>query len=332
MTFGSPWLLLLLAAVPVVAIAYRMLERRREARVRVWARPDMEPNVVRNPLRRWRVLPAILFLVGLSLLVVGVARPERVLPASESGAPTVALVFDLSSSMSATDVRPNREAMARKIALSFVRELPAGDRIAIVNFGNTPTVAVAPTLERSVVYANLPTTALKRDGTAIGDAINEAVSLAAGSGRSGQVNAHTYPGAVLLFSDGGQNAGGTTPEEAVISALVDYVPVDTVAVGTLNGQITQISRAPGYPVPVQIAVPVIAHTLRTLASSTGGHFFEGSAVEKSPRTLSPVWQGLRPYELPGRHVADLSALLAAASLVLVAAAAGVSGLLFGRVP
>jgi Ca-activated chloride channel family protein len=328
-TFASPSLLLLLLAVPLVAIGYRLLERAREARAQLWSRPQMLPNTVRNPLRRWRFVPALAFMIGLSLLVVGVAKPEHVLPASESGAPTVVLAFDLSSSMGAHDVRPTRIAVARSLALKFLHELPASYRVAVVTFGNTPTVTVAPTLDRLQVIASLPHTALRLEGTAIGDAVNEAVSLAAGG--VAEVGSTSHPGAVLLFSDGGQNAGGTTPQQAIVSALVDYVPVDTVAVGTLGGTITQVSRAAGYPVDVDIPVPVIAHTLRTFSDQTDGHFFEASAVEHAPSTLDVVYRGLKPYALPGSHVDDLSSFSAALSVVFIAAAVALSGLLFGRV-
>ena len=329
MTFGSPSLLLLLMAVPFVALAYVLLDRGRADRARLWSRPQLFPNIVRDPRRRWRYVPAFAFMLGLALLVVGVARPERVLPASESGAPTVVLTFDLSSSMNAGDVRPNREAVARSIALKFLHGLPASDRVALVTFGNTPTVVVAPTLDRAQVVAALPRKALPLDGTAIGDGVNEAVSLAAGG--APEVGGHSHPGAVLLFSDGGQNAGGTTPQQAIVSALVDDVPVDTVAVGTLHGTIHQISHAPGYPVDVDIPVPVVGHVLRSFAGQTNGHYFQASAVERDPGSLGVVYSGLKPYAVPGSHLADLSAFAAALSVVFMAVGVGLSGLLFGRV-
>ena len=292
----------------------------------------MLPNLVRDPRHRWRFAPALSFTIGLSLLVVGVARPELLRPTAEVGAPTVVLTFDLSSSMGARDVRPNRLAVARSIALAFLRELPANYRVAVVTFGDTPTLAVAPMLDRGEVISNLPRSALAQSGTAIGDAVNEAVAAATGNVPGAQAGAFSRPGAVLLFSDGGQNAGGVTPQEAAISALVDYVPVDTVALGTLHGTVTQISRVAGYPTPVDIPVPVDPDTLRTLSKQTDGHFFEASAVERSPGALSAVYRGLQPYALPSHNLDDLSGFTAAVSLVFIAVAVALSGLLFGRIP
>jgi Ca-activated chloride channel family protein len=329
-TFGSPSLLLLLAAVPLVATAYGMLERVRRARADLWSRPEMLPNTVRNPRRRWRFAPMLLFVIGLSCLVVGVARPERVLPAAQVEPPTIVLTFDLSSSMGAGDVRPSRIGVARSIALAFLRELPASYRVAVVTFGDTPTEVVPPTLDRAQVISSLPGSALPRTGTAIGDGVNEGVAVAAGTAGT-QASILDRPGAVLLFSDGGQNGGGTSPQEAAISALVDYVPVDTVAIGTLHGTVTQLDRVSGFPTRIVIPVPVDANILNTLAYQSDGHFFEAAAVERSPSALSAVYRGLQSYDLPDRAVDDLSGFSAAVGGAFVAVAVALSGLLFGRI-
>jgi Ca-activated chloride channel family protein len=290
----------------------------------------MLPNQVRNPLRRWRFAPLLLFLIGLSLLVVGVARPERVLPASQVEAPTVVLTFDLSSSMGAHDVRPSRIAVARSIALRFLREMPANYRVAVVTFGNTPAEIVPPTLDRAEVISNLPGSTLARSGTAIGDGVNEAVAVAAGN-LGAQSSILDRPGAVLLFSDGGQNAGGTTTQQAAISALVDYVPVDTVAIGTTRGTVTQLDRVSGFPTPIVIPVPVDSNTLNTLSAQTRGHFFDAQTVERSPSVLGVVYRGLQSFVVADHAVEDLSALSAAVGIAFVAVAVVLSGLLYGRI-
>lgn len=330
MSFASPSFLFLLAAVPLVALAYGLFERRRREHARAWSQPEMLPNLVRNPLYRWRYAPTVLFMLGLSVLVVGVARPERVLPGTLVEAPTVVLAFDRSSSMGARDVRPSRIRAARSIALAFLRELPTSYRVAVVTFGNTPTEIVPPTLDRAEVISRLPRSPLPRSGTAIGDAVNEAVALAAGTSGT-QASSLDRPGAVLLFSDGGQNAGGTNPQEAAISALVDYVPIDTVAVGTGRGTVTQLDRVSGFQTPIVIPVPVDPNTLRTLSEQTDGHFFEAGAVERSPSALRAVYRGLQSYGLSDRNLDDLSAFTAAVGIAFVAAGTAVSGLLYGRI-
>ncbi len=290
----------------------------------------MRPNLVRDPRHRWRFAPTLLFMIGLSLLIVGVARPERVLPASQVEAPTVVLAFDLSSSMGARDVRPNRVGVAARIARDFLRRLPSNYRVAVVTFGNTPAEIVPPTLDRAQVISNIPTSVLPRSGTAIGDAVNEAVAVAAGTAGV-QASSLDRPGAVLLFSDGGENAGGTTPAEAAISALVDYVPVDTVAIGTSHGTVTQLDRVSGFPTSIVIPAPVDSNTLSTLSKQTDGHFFEAGTVERSPSVLSAVYHGLQSYALADHEVDDLSPIGAAAGMVFVALAVALSGLLYGRI-
>jgi Ca-activated chloride channel family protein len=329
-TFAAPSLLFLLAAVPLAAVVYFRLERARRMRATLWSQAGMLPNLVRDPLRRWRFAPTLLFAIGLSFLLVGVAQPERVLPSSVVENPTVVLAFDLSSSMGAHDVSPNRLAVARSIARAFVRKLPAKYRVAVVTFGNTPVELVPPTIDRGEVISDLPSTVLTRSGTAIGDGVNQAVAIAAGISGA-QASTSDRPGAVLLFSDGGQNAGGTTPEEAAISALVDYVPVDTVAIGTSHGTVTQLDRVSGFPTPIVIPVPVDSDTLRTLSKQTDGRFFEATAVERSPSALDAVYRGLQSYALPTHALDDLSAFSAGVGIVFAAIGAILSGLLYGRI-
>ena len=95
---------------------------------------------------------------------------------------------------------------------------------------------------------------------------------------------------MLLLSDGGQNAGGTTPEEAAVSALVDYIPVDAVAVGTPKATVTQPVKVGGQLVSNQIPVPVDPTTLEQVSRQTGGTFFKAIVTDAIGR---PAAKGLR---------------------------------------
>ena len=104
MSFAAPILLLGLVAVPLAAAGYVWLERRREGRAGEWASPALVPNLVHRPSARIRHIPAALFLIGLTFLLLGVARPEAKLSTVREGA-TIVLAVDRSGSMAATDVR-----------------------------------------------------------------------------------------------------------------------------------------------------------------------------------------------------------------------------------
>ena len=125
MTFASPYLLFGLIAVPLAAIGYRILEGRRTRRAAPWSRQAMLPNIVRRPERKLTYAPEALFLIGLTFLLVGFARPQRVHSNALPQAPTVVLAVDVSGSMDATDVAPTRLRAARAVAVQFLHELPA---------------------------------------------------------------------------------------------------------------------------------------------------------------------------------------------------------------
>jgi Ca-activated chloride channel family protein len=330
-TFAEPHLLFGLLAVPLAAFAYWVLERRRARRSAAWSRQAMLPNIVLRSPRRLGYVPASLLLVGLTLLLVGFARPEQVLGSVRQSAATVVLTFDVSGSMATHDVRPTRIRAARHLAIQFLDELPSKYRVAVVTFANNPRLVVAPTLDRKSVIAKLPTAATPRGGTAIGDAIGYAVAvIVAAAGQTGPGSLYR-PGAVLLLSDGGQNAGGTTPEEAAVSALVDYIPVDAIAIGTPKATVTQPVKVGGQLFSNQIPVPVDPTTLEQVSRQTGGTFFKGSSLTQSAAPLRKVYENLRSYTTAGRRTHPLSAPAAAVALAFMLAGIVLSGLWFGRV-
>jgi Ca-activated chloride channel family protein len=330
-TFAAPHLLFGLIALPLAAAGYWALELRRARRAAAWSRQAMLPNIVLRSPRRLVAVPASLFLLGLTFLLLGLARPEQVLGSNRQEPATIVLTFDVSGSMATHDVRPTRIGAARQLAIRFLNELPSKYRVAVVTFANNPRLVVAPTLDRASVIARLPTAVTARGGTAIGDAIGYAVAvIVAAAGQTGPGSLYR-PGAVLLLSDGGQNAGGTTPEDAAVSALVDYIPVDAIAVGTPKATVSQPVKVDGQLFSNQIPVPVDPTTLQQVARQTGGAFFKASAVAQSPTPLKKVYEDLRSYTMPGRRTHELSAPAAGVALVFILAGIVLSGLWFGRV-
>ena len=135
---------------------------------------------------------------------------------------------------------------------------------------------------------------------------------------------------MLVLSDGGQNAGGTTPEAAALSALVDYVPIDTVAVGTSRGVVTQPVKVNGVRTSVQIPVPASPQTLQTLSKQTGGRFFDAAAAAQRPALMRGFYDDLHPHTAPIATTRALSAAAGGLALLFIAGGVVVSGLWFGR--
>lgn len=337
MSFGAPQYLLALVVVPIAAIAYVVLEGRRAKRSTVWSRPSLQPNIVSRPSRRLGLIPPALFLVGLSFLLVGFARPQRA--NSSNGrvvGPTVVLAFDLSGSMAASDIQPTRLRAARELAIRFLNKLPSRYEVAVVTFANKVHLTVPPTFDRADVIAHLPKTITPLTGTSIGDGISAAVSLIIqGLPQGVPVNRLHPPGAVLVLSDGTQTGGGTRPEDAASTAFVYAIPINSVIVGTSRGSVTQPLKISGFRTSIQIAVPALPLDLQHVSQLTGGASLEVtsaadlnaaakklSAAVKNEK-LSPITQARQ-----GNH--ELSAAAGVVGLAFVLGGILLSGLWFGR--
>jgi Ca-activated chloride channel family protein len=327
MTIGAPYLLFGLLAVPLAAIGYLLLERRRGTRARGWSRPAMEPNIVRRPPGTIRYVPAVLFLLALAFLLVGFARPERILASARTGGAVIALTFDVSGSMDAKDVAPNRIQSARALATRLVDELPSNVRVAVATFSDTVKLVVPPTFDRRAAIAGIPKAVTPLAGTAIGDAIDNAASVVVGAVGKGLPGSRHPPGAVVLFSDGAQTDVGTDPGDAAQQSLTQGIPVDAIAFGTPNGYVRQVIRGgPRGPETQTIAVPVDTETLRQVAQQTDGTFLKGTAGAN----LSALYRDLGAHTARGRQGHDVSRAAAGAALLFTLAGIALSGLWFGR--
>jgi Ca-activated chloride channel family protein len=322
-SFGSPLLLLGLLAVPAAVAAYVLLERRRRRRAAVWAAPDLMPNMLAGRPGHRRHVPAALLLVALSLMLVGVARPEATFTDIREGA-TVVLAIDVSGSMAATDVRPTRIGAARAAVLSFLAELPSKYRVALVTFAATSAVRVPPTHDRDRVRAALPLKT-RISGTAVGDAVGRSVGVAVRAVGRTKPGVTRAPATVLLISDGAQTAGQLQPDEAAERARRAGIPVSTVVVGTPRGVVEQ--ELAGVPGASQVlAVPTDPTTLRTVARGTGGSFFQATTAKE----LRRVYEELGSRSARQREWREITAGVAGLALAFLVAAGVLSAIWFRR--
>ena len=326
MTFAAPYLLFGLLAVPLAAFGFVVLERRRAARAQAWSKTPMLPNIVKRPSPRLRYIPAGLFLIGLTFLLVGFARPQRILNSVHAGA-TVVLTFDVSGSMASTDVQPTRIMAARNAAVEFLNELPSKYQVAVVSFADRVNLLVAPTFDRAKVIRNLPTEVTPLGGTAIGDAVNGSVAVAVRAvGKSHPGNPHP-PAAILLISDGAQTAQGTKPQDAAAKARQAGIPVDTISVGTANGQVTQqIPLKGGQKETKKSPVPVDPTTLQIVSHLTGGTFFKAGSASQ----LTQVYRNLGSHTARAHSTRELSAAATGVALAFILAGVVLSALWFRR--
>lgn len=248
MSFAWPWLLLLQLLIPLlIALYIWILRRKRKFAVRY-----SSLSLIREALperSRWRRhLPFALFLLGVACLTTAIARPlaEVQVPLSRT---TIILAIDVSRSMCATDVSPNRLTVAQEAALAFIEDQADDTRIGIVAFAGFAELVVPPTNDKEVLQDAIKnfTTSI---GTAIGsatlksiDAIAEVNEAVAPSGLSFEPatdssplgDAFYQPDIIVLLTDGA-NSQGPLPLDAAQQAAARQVRVYTIGFGTTNPQ------------------------------------------------------------------------------------------------
>jgi Ca-activated chloride channel homolog len=323
-TFQEPTVLVGLVLVPLAAIAYLMIQRRRTREAAAFASPALMPNVLtRRPGWRRHVPPA-LALLALAVLVVALARPERSIAAPQRQA-TVIMVTDVSGSMEATDVSPSRLEAAIKAARTLVDELPENFRLGMVTFSDVAQQAAPPGTDREPVKAALDRL-VADGGTAMGDGLARGLEAArAPVPNPDGDGVRRLPAIVVLLSDGKNTSGGLQPLEVAARARQLKIPINTVALGTDEGYVEE--RGP-FGLRQRIAVPPDRETLRQIARTTGGRAFEAEDADK----LRSIYAGLGT-RLSGKKVQqEVTAALAGGALVLLIAGGALSLAWFGRVP
>jgi Ca-activated chloride channel family protein len=321
-SFAAPWLLATLVAVPLAAWLVVLLERRRGTKAGAWAPASLLPNMVERPPPWRRILPAALVLGGVSLLLVGFARPKATYHVSSEEA-TLVLVLDVSGSMAANDSPPTRLGAAKAIAERFLAKVPHGYRVSLLTFSDHTAVAAAPTHDLAQVRAALARAKTGPQGTALADAVARAVRV--GSTVRGTARGKRPPAVVVLISDGGQTAGRVSPQQAAARARAAHIPVSTILLGTPDGVVTQKLQG-GYTERIQ--VPAQPQPLQLMAQQSGGHFMGGRASVD----VHGVYDELGSRVGSKRKTVEVSAVAAAGGLAFMLTGGLLSGLWFRRLP
>jgi Ca-activated chloride channel family protein len=315
MSFLVAWRLWLLLGVGGLAGAWLAAIFRRRRDVVRFTNVAMLDVIApeRSALRRH--LPAGLWLVALTLLLIGFARPVRTVREPEERA-TVVLALDVSTSMEATDVDPSRIEVAKTAALDFVDGLPEELDIGLVLFsGSVRTLPAGE--DRTAVRAAIDDASLE-DYTAIGEAIFAALGVVEDAPPA--EDGAAPPARIVVLSDGETTTG--RPDSLAADAAVEAgVPVDTIAFGTPDGT---IEDAEG----VEIDAAVQPGPLRAIAETTDGEFAEADSLD----SLDDVYEAITTvvgYENVER---EIGGWFTGAGLLLLAAAGLLSLLWSQRLP
>jgi Ca-activated chloride channel family protein len=284
---GRLWLLL---AIPLLAIAYVVVLRwRRAAQVRFTQVELLDEIAPRRPGWR-RHLVAFLQLAGLAIGIVAIARPVDRTTERERSEGRILVLFDVSLSMMATDVEPDRFIAAQQAARNFVDAVDADVEVGLISFSGVVNVEVSPTLDRAEMERGIDDLELA-ESTAIGDALAAATRLLergaddpqdSSDDDSGDEADSPPPGVIVLLSDGETTVGRETAAGAD-EAVEAGVPVFTIAFGTEDGTITDPVTGEVVPVPVRPA------ELADVAERTGGAAFEAA----TERELADAYDQIR---------------------------------------
>jgi Ca-activated chloride channel homolog len=346
MTFLWPEMLWLLLIVPaLVAVYFFLLRRKKEAALR-YASLSLVKEALGAGQKFRRHLPPLLFLVALIAMITAIARPAAVvtLPSQHR---TIILAMDVSGSMRATDVQPNRISAAQAAAKAFVAEQPSNVRIGVVSFAGTAAVVQPPTQNREDIYAAIDRFQLQR-ATAIGSGIivslatifpdagidvssliyggNAPRGIPLDQARKTEKPAFTpvppgsYTSAAIILLTDGQRTTGPDSIEAARMAADRGVRIFTVGFGTKSGETIGFE---GWSMRVRLD----EETLKTIANITRGeYFYAGSATD-----LKKVYQSLNDRLVLEKKDMEISALFSAAAAVIAVVSVLLSLLWFNRI-
>ncbi len=345
MTFLWPQFLWLLLMLPALVALYLWQMGRRKKQVLRYANLSLVRQALGSGPGFRRHVPPLVLLMALTVLLVAAARPLAVvrLPSQQE---TIMLAMDVSGSMRATDVEPNRLVAAQNAAKSFLGELPRHVKVGIVAFAGTASVVQPVTLSREDLVAAIDKFQMQR-GTAIGNGV--VVSLAeifpdadidlakmqyggqqrgtsldekprTGKKTYAPVAPGSYSSAAIILLTDGQRTTGVDPLEAAKLAADHGVRVYTVGIGTVQGETIGFE---GWSMRVKLD----EESLKAIAARTQGEYFYAGTAQD----LKKVYSTLSTRLTMEKKETEVSGLLALAGAALALLAGALSLLWFNRV-
>ena len=272
-TFAYPWILYFLLVIPLMALWYWFKGRNSSPSINY-----SSLNIFKELKPTWRerlkYIPNILRILAVALLIIALARPQNFQSGENiySEGIDITMVLDISGSMLAEDLKPNRLEAAKEVIDAFV-QARTSDRIGLVIFSREAFTQCPLTIDYSVLRNLLGDikTGMIEDGTAIGNGIANGVNRLKDSKAKSKV--------MILLTDGVNNAGEVDPISAAQIAKKFNIRVYTIGVGTRG-------EAP-YPVQTpfgiryqMVPVEIDENVLKEIAKTTAGEYFRATDNKK----------------------------------------------------
>ena len=351
MIFLWPQFLWLLLVLPLLVLLYVWLLRRKKKNALQYASLSIVREAMGKGQTFRRHVPPMLFLLSFTAMLVASSRPFAVvtLPSDQQ---TIMLAMDVSGSMRATDVKPNRLAASQEAAKAFLAELPRNVKVGIVAFAGTASVVQPPTLSREDLVAAIDKFQLQR-GTAIGNGIvvsmaelfpdagidlasmqygrdrqrGVAIDQPAKESKDGKdkkpfvpVAPGSYTSAAIILLTDGQRTTGVDSMDAAKVAADRGVRIYTVGIGTVDGETIGFE---GWSMRVKLD----EETLKGIARNTQAeYFYAGTATD-----LKKVYESLSSRLTVVKKETEISGILALVAAALALLSAGLSLAWFNRI-
>jgi Ca-activated chloride channel family protein len=280
-------------------------------------------------------IPPAFFLVGLTLLLLALARPETVvsLPRVEG---TIILAFDVSGSMAADDLEPTRMEAAKAAALDFVQHQPSSVLIGVVAFSDSGFAVQAPTKDREAILATINRLTPQR-GTSLANGILASLNTIAASAEEDSrlysnltptpiptptpVPAGVYtPAAIVLLTDG-ENNEFPDPLEAAQMAADRGVRIYTVGIGSAAGTTLHVD---GFIVHTQLNEAM----LQQISQLTAGTYYNA----ENEQDLRTIYDNLDPQLVIKPEKMEVTSIFAGGSILVLLIGGTFSLLWFSRLP
>lgn len=352
LSFLSPDSLWLLAIVPLAVVFYLVLLRRRKKAAVRYGNFGLLKQAIGPGNRLRRHIPPALFLLALTLMIIGVSRPAAVMSVA-SHKSTVILAMDVSGSMRATDIKPSRVEAMQAAGKAFIAQQPRGVNIGIVAFAGAAFLVQPPTSDHAALGAAIDRFELQRRTavgsgiltslqalfpdedfdispfTARGDYLDPAYNQFSNHGRALGSTAKKKPSPVepgsnkssviILLTDGATNTG-PDPVEAARQAANHGVRVYTVGFGTPNGAIVGFG---GWEMRAQLD----EEALKRIADITRAQYYRAGSAQD----LQAVYKLLSKSIVVETKETEITSLFTAVAAMIALVSAGLSLLWFSRI-
>jgi Ca-activated chloride channel family protein len=335
MTFIWTSLLWSLTVIPLLVLLYLRMQRRRTQIAFRYGSLGLVQQASGCGVGVRRHIPAILFLLGLTVLFIALARPQMVigLPKTEG---IVILAFDVSGSMAAEDFKPNRLEAAKAVAIDFVSRQPSTVRIGVVAFSESGLSVQIPSADQAAIVEAIERLMPQR-GTSLANGIIASLNTIAnitgqepilgfeGADAPAPLNASPEmivdESAVIVLLTDGENNMNPNPVEAALLAAERGVRIHTIAVGSPEGTMLTVN---GFTVFTQVN----EEALKQISEITQGTYFNAQDEED----LRQVYESIEPRLSVEQEETELTAVLAGLSILILMVGGLLSLLWFSRVP